>query len=79
MCGVGTLTNCIVADYCNYCNRHQERTMPETVFFILENKQAKQEELHGTKKRLTPMSLRECSSKLVNGDFSEAFYRPPPG
>jgi hypothetical protein len=34
MCGVGTLTKSIVADYCNYCNRHQERTMPETVFYF---------------------------------------------
>ena len=35
MCGVVTLTKSIVADYCSYCNRHQEKTMPETVFFIL--------------------------------------------
>ena len=33
MSGVGILTKWIVADYCNYCNRHQEKTMPETVFF----------------------------------------------
>jgi len=23
-----------VADYCSYCNRHQEKTMPETVFLL---------------------------------------------
>jgi hypothetical protein len=36
MCGVAILTKGIVADYCNYCNRRQEKTMPETVFFIFE-------------------------------------------
>jgi hypothetical protein len=34
MCAVGILTKSIVADYCNYCNRHQEKTMPETVFLF---------------------------------------------
>jgi hypothetical protein len=34
MCGVVILTKSIVADQCNYCNRHQEKTMPEAVFFI---------------------------------------------
>ena len=34
MCGEVILTKSIVADYCNYCNRHQEKTMPETVFVI---------------------------------------------
>jgi hypothetical protein len=34
MCGVGILTKSIVADYCKYCNRHQERIMPEMVFYF---------------------------------------------
>ena len=35
MCGVGILTKSIVADYYEkYSNRHQERNMPETVFFV---------------------------------------------
>jgi len=28
------LIKSFVADYCNKSNRHQEKTMPETVFFI---------------------------------------------
>jgi len=34
MCAVEILTKSIVADYCNYCNRHQEKTMPETVIYF---------------------------------------------
>jgi len=34
MSEVGILTKSVVADYCNYCNRHQEKTMPETVFYL---------------------------------------------
>ena len=34
MSEVRTLTKSIVADYCSYCNRHQEKTMPETVFLF---------------------------------------------
>jgi hypothetical protein len=35
MCGVKLLTKSIVADYYRkYSNRHQEGTMPETVFFF---------------------------------------------
>ena len=34
MCGVEPLTKSIVADYFKYRNRHQEKTIPETVFFI---------------------------------------------
>ena len=34
MSEVGILTKNFVADYCIYCNRHQEKTMPETVFLL---------------------------------------------
>jgi len=43
MCGVGTLTKSIVADYCKYGNRHQERTMPETVFLLYQGEKGKEE------------------------------------
>jgi len=35
MSEVVILTNSFVADYFNYCNRHQKKTMPETVFLFL--------------------------------------------
>ena len=35
MSEIGTLAKSIVADYYNYCNRHQEKTMPEAVFLFL--------------------------------------------
>jgi len=41
MSGVGILTKSVVADYCNYCNRHQEKTMPETVFYFQPRKTQK--------------------------------------
>ena len=34
MSEIGILTKNVVADYCNCCNRHQERTMPEAVFLF---------------------------------------------
>ena len=38
MSELGILTKSVAADYCNYCNRHQERTMPETVFYFGQEK-----------------------------------------
>ena len=35
MYGVLTLTENIVADYCSFCKRHQERTIPEAFFYFL--------------------------------------------
>ena len=34
MCGVAILAKSIVADYCSYCNRREDRIMPETVFLF---------------------------------------------
>ena len=40
MCAVGILTKSIVADYYKeYSNRHQEKTMPETVFYFARGKE----------------------------------------
>ncbi len=40
---VEILTKSIVADYCNYCNRHQEKTMPAAVFLFSKHSYAWEE------------------------------------
>jgi hypothetical protein len=39
MSGVEILTKRIVADYYNYCNRHQDSTIPEAVFLFCSGKE----------------------------------------
>ncbi len=59
MSEVSALTKSIVADYCNYCNRHQERTMPEAGFFFSKVEEVKKKLQRGCTAVLFQLLLQQ--------------------